>query len=170
LTPSLFKVKPFIIKTPHIHYTSNYKWNIINICIIGAFGRINWVWFGKWSCDLIVEMGVFIGPCASVQEVSLVCWSILTCNIGELVMISCVYANWNECGNSSCNITLTFSFLPWIVVLCFGRCWSSLVEPWRQMVKRCLMPKLFIVFPIMFLTFPTNTTITNGMNFPQYRT
>jgi hypothetical protein len=33
-----------------------------------------------------------------------------------------------------------------------------------------LMPKLSIVFPMMFFTFPTNTMITNGMNFPQYRT
>ncbi len=45
-------------------------------------------------------MGVFIAPCASVQEVSLVCGSILTWDIGKLVMISCVYANWNECGKS----------------------------------------------------------------------
>jgi hypothetical protein len=29
-----------------------------------------------------------------------------------------------------------------------------------------LMPKLSIVFPMMFLTFPTNTMIKNGMSFP----
>jgi alcohol dehydrogenase class IV len=33
-----------------------------------------------------------------------------------------------------------------------------------------LMPKLSIVSPMMFLTFPTNTMITNGMNFLQYKT
>jgi hypothetical protein len=32
------------------------------------------------------------------------------------------------------------------------------------------MPKLPTVFSMMFLTFPPNTMITNGMNFPQYRT
>ncbi len=143
---------------------------IINICIIGAFGWINWVWFGKWSHDLIVEMGVFIAPCASVEEVSLVCWSIFTCDIGELVMISCVYANWNECGKSSWNITLPFSFLPWIVVLCFGKMLVKSCRTLETNGETFLMQKLSIVFPIMFLTFPTNTMITNGMNFPQYRT
>jgi hypothetical protein len=51
-------------------------------------------------------------------------------------------------------------------LLCFvlARCWSSLVELWKQMVKH------LIVFPMTFLTFPTNTMIRNGMNFPQYRT
>ncbi len=29
--------------------------------------------FGKRSHDSIVEMGVFIAPCANVQELSLVC-------------------------------------------------------------------------------------------------
>jgi hypothetical protein len=33
-----------------------------------------------------------------------------------------------------------------------------------------LMPKLSIVFPMMFFTFPTNTMIKNGMHFPRYRT
>ncbi len=123
--------------------------------------------FQKWGCD---KMGVFIAPCASVEEVSLVCWSKFTCNIGELVMISCVCANWNECGKSSWNITLPFSFLPWIVLLCFGK---MLVKPCRTLEtngETFLMPKFFIVFPIMCLTFPTNTMITNGMNFLQYRT
>ncbi len=170
MAPSLFKVKPLSIETPHTHYTPNFWWNIANICIIGAFGPINWVWFGKWSHDLKLEMGVFIAPCASVQEVSLFCWSIPTCDIGELVMISCVYANWNECGKSSWNNTLPFSFLPWIVVLCFGK---KLVKSYRTLEingETFLMPKLSIVCPMMFFTFPTNTMITNGMCFPQYRT
>jgi hypothetical protein len=33
-----------------------------------------------------------------------------------------------------------------------------------------LMPNPSIVFPMMFLTFPTNTMIKNGMHFPQYST
>jgi len=97
-------------------------------------------------------MGVFIVPCASVQEVSLVCWSILTCNIREVVMISCVYVNWNECGESSWNITLPFSFLPWIVVLCFGK---MLVKSRRTLEtngETFLMPKLSIVFPMITTT------------------
>ncbi len=169
MAPSLFKVKPFI-ETPHTHYTPNFIWNIANIYIIGAFGPINWVWFGKWSHNLIVEMGVFITPCASVQEISLVCWSILTCDIGELVVISCVYANWNEYGKSSWNITLPFSFLPWIVVLCFGKMLVKSCKTLETSGETFLMPKLSIVSPMMFLTFPTNTMITNGMNFLQYKT
>ncbi len=156
---SFFKVKPFIIETPHTHYTPKFRWNLANICIIGAFGLINWVWFGKWSHDLIVEMGAFIVPCASVQEVSLVCWSILMCNIRELVMIFCVYADWNECGKSSWNITLPFSFLPWIVVFYFGKMSVKSCRTLEINGETFLMPKLFIVFPTMFFTFPTNTLI-----------
>ncbi len=163
-------MKPFIIKTPHTHYTPNFRWNIANICIIGAFGPINWVWFGKWSHDIIFEMGVFIAPCANVQKISLIYWSILTCEIGELVMISCVYANWNECGKSSWNITILLSFLPWIVVLCFGKMLVKSCRTLETNSEMFFMPKLPTVFSMMFLTFPPNTMITNGMNFPQYRT
>jgi hypothetical protein len=61
-------------------------------------------------------------------------------------------------------------FMLWIVVLCFGK---MLVKPCRTLEtngETSLMPKLSIVFPMMFLTFLTNTMITNVMNFPQYMT
>jgi hypothetical protein len=98
-------------------------------------------------------MGVFIAPCASVQKISLICWNILTCDIGELVMISCVYANWNECGKSSWNIILPFSFLPWIVVLCFGKMLVKSCRTLETNNEMFFMPKLPIVFSMMFLTF-----------------
>jgi hypothetical protein len=85
-------------------------------------------------------------------------------------MIFYVYANWNECGKSSWNITLPFSFLPLIVVHCFGKMLVKSCRTLETNSETFLMPKLPIVFPMMFLTFPTNTMITNGMNFPQYRT
>jgi hypothetical protein len=57
-------------------------------------------------------------------------------------------------------------------LLCFvlARCWSSLCRTLETNGETFLMPKLSIVFPMMFHTFPTNTMIKNGMNFLQYRT
>jgi len=67
-------------------------------------------------------------------------------------------------------VTLPSFFLPWIVVLCFGKMLIKSCRTLETNGETSLMQKLSIVFPMTFLTFPTNTMIRNGMNFPQYRT
>jgi hypothetical protein len=68
--------------------------------------------------------------------------------------------------------TLPYHSLFYYELLCFvlARCWSSLCRTLDTNCETSLMPKLFIVFPMMFGTFPTNPMIKIGMNFPQYRT
>jgi hypothetical protein len=61
-------------------------------------------------------------------------------------------------------------FLPWIVMLCFGKMFVKSYKTLEINGETSLMPKLSIVFPMMFLTFPTNTMIENGMHFPRYMT
>jgi hypothetical protein len=68
--------------------------------------------------------------------------------------------------------TLPYYSLFYHELFCFvsARCWSSLCRALETNGETSLMQKLSIVFPMMFRTFPTNTMIKNGMNFPQYRT
>jgi hypothetical protein len=128
------------------------------------------IWFNSWNGCIHCSMCKYSRIIANLlKHIDMRHWR--ACHdflcLCQLKLMFHLLMKWDK---SSWNITLPFSFLPWIVVLYFGK---MLVKSYRTLEtngKTFLMPKFFIVFPMMFLYFPYQYNDKNWNEFSSYWT